>query len=211
LQSRGTVWADLSSRELTRILRGDFRGRHFTHVALMPRHQQVHPDQKLPSAGLEPVDAWSIRHFLAAARYRPRPRTHGRTVDTRRYVSLGFTGISLLVLMTLWVAGNERRATGSLIVLLILLAIAHGLGRHRHFDPTLATAALLAVVTGGLALTVIAKCVHQFFVPDGADALAVAGLVLALVLGSFCGLFVAGTYKLVRLDRSDSEVHEPRA
>jgi hypothetical protein len=130
-------------------------------------------------------------------------------VDTRRYVSLGVTGISLLVLIGLWVAGNDRRATGPLIVLLILLAIAQRLGRHRHFDPTLATSGLLAVVTGGLALTVFAKCVHQFFLSDGSDALAVAGLVLAVVLGSFCGLFVAGAYKLVRLDRSDTAVHEP--
>jgi hypothetical protein len=117
-------------------------------------------------------------------------------VDTRRYVSLGVTGISLLVLIGFWVAGNDRRAAGSMIVLLSLLAIAQGVGRHRHFDPWLATAGLLAVVTGGLALIVIAKCVHQFFIPDGADALAVAGLALAVVLGSFCGLFVAGAYKL---------------
>jgi hypothetical protein len=130
-------------------------------------------------------------------------------VVTRRYVSLGVTGISLLVLIGLWVTGNDRHSTGPLIVLLILLAIAQLLRGHGHFDPTLATASLLAVVTGGLALAVTAKCVHQFFLPDGADELAVVGLVLALVLGTFCGLFVAGAYKLVRLDRSSAAVHEP--
>jgi hypothetical protein len=124
-------------------------------------------------------------------------------VNVSRYKGDVVTVLGLLALAGLWVADKDRLATGSIAVFVALLLSLRLLRKRYQIGATVMSTGLLALVTGLSSIILAFKCVQQFFLPDGAQAVAVVGLILAGVLGSFCSLFVVAMIRLSRLEPAE--------